>query len=123
MDGRDFRVFFTYGFVSTGESISAAEAACRRSVAFIAVVGDSCKWFASTPRPGLGEKIADAVMLNDGEGDPKARFSIIGESSGGEDPRGFGEKIADAVISTGDPSAENGRDVRPGDGGRGDVEE
>lgn len=53
--------------------------------------------------------MADAVMLVGGDEEPNARFSNIGESKAGEDPLGLGEKMADAVISTGDPSAENGR--------------
>lgn len=108
--GRDLRVFLTCGFNSTGES---ADAACRKSVGFIAVEGDSCREWERTPRPGFGEKIAEAVMLMGGDGEPRARLSIIGESKAGDDPLGLGENIADAVISTGDPSAENEREPFP----------
>lgn len=86
-----------------------ADAACRRSVPFMAV-GDSVRCESTAP-PGFGENIADAVIDNGGVGEPKDRFRRRGESSGGALPLGLGENIADAVIATGEDASadENGR--------------
>lgn len=100
--GSDLRVFFAGGFDFGGVSDS-AEAACRRSVPFIAA-GDSvrCESMRSPPPPGFGENMADAVIDIGGVGDPNDRLRRKGESRGGAVPLGFGEKMADAIIGTGD---------------------
>lgn len=95
-----------------------ADAACLRSVPFIAV-GDSVRCESTPPAtpppcaPGFGENIADAVMDIGGAGEPKDRLRRRGESSGGAVPLGLGEKMADAVIATGEVTspAESGRNI------------
>lgn len=96
-------------------SCSAADAACRRSVPFMAF-GDSVRCESTAPPPGgWGENIADAVIDIGGVGEPKDRLRRRGESSGGANPLGLGENIADAVIATGEEAStdENGREVCP----------
>lgn len=123
--GCDLRFFLVGGFDFGGVSDS-ADAACLKSVPFIAV-GDSVRCESPSvpppppPPPPLpccapvfGENIAEAVMDRGGAGDPKDRLRSRGESSGGAVPLGLGEKIADAVIATGEvasSAAENGRNI------------
>lgn len=120
--GRDLRFFLVGGFNFGGVSDS-ADAACLRSVPFIAV-GDSARCentspLAPPPPPlrcasGFGENMAEAVMDGGGAGDPNDRLRSRGESNGGAVPLGSGEKMADAVIATGEvasPTAENGRNI------------
>lgn len=117
--GRDLRDFVVYDFDFGGVSDS-ADAACLKSVPFIAV-GDSVRCESIPPEPpppprapGFGENIADAVMDIGGDGDPRDRLRRRGESSGGAVPLGLGEKIADAVMATGEvasPAAEKGCNI------------
>lgn len=99
----DLRTFLAGGLDVGGESDS-ADAACRKSVPFIAA-GDSarCEKTAAQLLPlGFGENIADAVIFMGGVGEPKDRLRRRGESRGGTVPRGFGENIADAIMDTGE---------------------